>query len=67
MKTKVYLVFSATIFALVALVHLVRFLEGWTAQVGPWVVPGYASLICVLAAGSLAVWGALLARRFGRL
>jgi hypothetical protein len=67
MKTKAYLVFSASIFALVALVHLVRFLEGWSAQIGTWVVPGYLSLICVLGAGSLAAWGALLARRFGRL
>jgi hypothetical protein len=67
MKTKAYLVFSATIFALVALVHLVRFLEGWSAQVGTWVVPGYLSLLAFVVAGLLAAWGALLARRLGRI
>jgi hypothetical protein len=65
MKTKAYLVFSAVIFALVALAHLIRFLEGWNAQVGTWTIPADASLVCVIAASLLAVWGALLARRIG--
>jgi len=67
MKTKAYLVLSAAIFMLVAIAHLVRFLEGWTAQVGTWVIPSSASLVCVILAGLLAFWGAMLARRFGRL
>jgi hypothetical protein len=67
MKTKAYLVFSALIFALVALVHLVRFLEGWTAQIGTWTIPTSASLVCVIVAGLLAFWGAVLARRMGHL
>jgi hypothetical protein len=67
MKTKLYLVFSALIFALVALAHLVRFIEGWHAQVGTWTIPADASLVCVIVAGLLAIWGALLARRIGRL
>ncbi len=67
MKTKAYLVFSALIFAVVALVHLVRFLEGWPAQIGTWMVPVSASLVCVIVAGTLAAWGLTLARRIGRL
>ncbi len=67
MKTKMYLVFSAVIFALVALAHLIRFVEGWRAQVGTWVIPADASLVCVIAAGLLAIWGAMLASRIGRL
>jgi hypothetical protein len=67
MKTKAYLVFSALVFAMVALVHLVRFLEGWTAQIGTWMVPASASLVCVIVAGLLAAWGLTLARRFERI
>ncbi len=63
MKTKAYLIVSTMIFALVGLVHLLRFVMGWSAQVGTWSVPLWMSLLAVLVSLSIALWGVTLARR----
>jgi len=63
MKTKAYLIVSTVIFTVVALVHLLRFALGWSAQIGTWSVPLWMSLLAVLVSASVALWGMTLVRR----
>lgn len=58
-----YLTVSIAVFALVALVQLVRALAGLAVQIGPYAVPVAASWMLAIAAGALAVWGMRLLRR----
>ncbi|MBI2485060.1 hypothetical protein HYW18_02860 [Candidatus Uhrbacteria bacterium] len=53
---------SEAVFALVALLHLLRLVYGWSAQIGGWQVPMWASVVALVAAGFLA----LSARNLGR-
>jgi hypothetical protein len=53
MKTKQLLQVTGTIFALIALVHLWRALQGWPANIGGWDVPLWLSWIAVVVAGYL--------------
>ena len=62
-KTKYYLIVSALMFAFVAIVHLIRFVLGWTAQVGTFSVPLWMSLLTVVICGLVALWGLTLSRR----
>jgi hypothetical protein len=63
MKTKAYLIVSTVIFAVVAVVHLLRFALGWSAQIGTWSIPLWVSLLAVLVSVSIAMWGLTLVRR----
>lgn len=63
MKTKAYLIVSTLIFALVALVHLIRLTLGWSAQLGMTSIPLWLSVLVVLVSASIAVWGLTLVRR----
>jgi len=63
MKTKAYLIVSTIIFALVAVAHLVRFVLGWSAQIGTWDIPLWLSMLAILVSASFAIWGLSLARR----
>ena len=63
MKTKAYLIVSTIIFALVAVAHLVRFVLGWSAQIGTWDIPLWLSMLAILVSASFAMWGLSLARR----
>jgi len=63
MKMRAYLVVSTLVFALVAIVHLIRFVQDWTVQVGTWTVPHSASLGAVIVFAAFAIWGASLLRR----
>ena len=58
-----YLMVSIAVFALVALVQLVRALAGFEVQIGPYSVPVAASWALALAVGALAFWGMRLLRR----
>ena len=55
MNMKTYLAISGTLFALVAVLHLVRVLVGWDLVIDGWLVPMWASLLGVLVPGFLAV------------
>ena len=46
---------AVAVFALVAVVHLVRLFTGWEVIVNGYVVPEWASLAGVIVAGGLAV------------
>ncbi len=63
MTTKAYLIVSSSIFAVVAVVHLIRFLSGWAVQLGTWSVPLWPSALAVLISAAVAVWGLTLVRR----
>ena len=53
---RAYILISGAIFGVVALVHVVRLLLDWPAQVAGWVVPIWISWIAIFAAGALCVW-----------
>jgi hypothetical protein len=63
MKTRLYVVASALIFMLVAVGHMVRLMESWPVQVGPFSLPVWASVVAVLASAGVAVWGLSVLRR----
>lgn len=45
---------SGALFAIMALLQLLRIIFGWTAQIANWQVPIWASIIAVLITGTLA-------------
>ena len=61
--TKFYVAISAIIFALVALGHIVRLVQGWQVQLGPNDIPMLVSWVGLAVAAVLAIWGAMLLRR----
>ena len=63
MKTKAYVIVSTFIFALVAIMHLIRLTLGWSVQLGMTSVPLWVSVLAVLVSASVAIWGLTLVRR----
>jgi hypothetical protein len=61
--TKVYVAISAVIFALVAIGHIVRLVQGWEVQVGGMGVAMPVSWVALVISVVLAVWGGVLLRR----
>ena len=58
-----YLLISGVIFGLVAVLHLLRVVNGWPFQVGTWSVPMWPSWLGVLVPGVLCGWAFRLGRR----
>jgi hypothetical protein len=54
-----YAAVSALIFAVVAIVHLIRILRGWAVHIGPHSVPMSLSWIGLVIAALLAIWGVM--------
>ena len=52
-----YAIISASIFAIVAIVHLVRLIRGWKVQIGPRSIPMAASWVGLIISALLALWG----------
>jgi hypothetical protein len=52
-----YAAVSALIFAVVAIVHLIRIVRGWSVQIGSYAVPMSVSWIGLVIAAVLALWG----------
>ena len=63
MNTKDFVIVSTIIFALVAVMHLIRLVLGWSMVLGMTSVPFWASLLVLLISASLAIWGFSLVRR----
>ena len=63
MNTKAYLIVSTFIFAVVAVMHLLRLVLGWSVVLGMTSIPLWVSLLAVLVSASVAVWGLSLMRR----
>lgn len=55
-EVRVFLGLVAAAFALVAVLHLLRIVDGWAFAFGPWNVPMWVSVADVLVSGGLAVW-----------
>ena len=56
MSEKNYILISATIFGLVALLHFVRLLTHSSVQIGAIAVPLWGSLLGLLIAATLSIW-----------
>jgi hypothetical protein len=54
---KNYAMVSALVFAVVAIVQVLRLVNQWTVQVGPYTVPLGFSWIAVIVAATLSFWG----------
>jgi uncharacterized membrane protein YhaH (DUF805 family) len=52
-----YLTVTATLFLIVAVVHLLRIILGWHVEIGGLSIPLWVSWLAVLAAGALAYLG----------
>jgi hypothetical protein len=63
MNTKAYLIVSTFIFALVAVMHLIRLTLGWSVMLGMTSIPLWVSLLAVLVSAGIAIWGLTLVRR----
>ena len=57
MTQRTYIHITGTLFGLIALLHVVRLINGWPAVIGAWTVPLWMSAIGVVVAGFL-VWSA---------
>ena len=59
--TKGYLIVSALIFGLVALIHLVRAFNSWSFVIGPVTIPVLASWVGFIITASMCLWALRLA------
>ncbi|MEK7124698.1 MAG: hypothetical protein AAB877_03415 [Patescibacteria group bacterium] len=57
MKSQIYFITTAFIFAVIAVLHLLRIINGWLAVIGSFEVPMWLSWIAVAATGCLAYKG----------
>ena len=63
MSERVYIGVSAFIFDIVFLLHLLRIVFGWQAQIGDFIVPMWVSWVSLAVAGYLAVSAYFLLRK----
>ena len=63
MSQRAFIGVSGTIFAVIAVLHLLRALYGWPAQIGLLVVPTWVSWVSLLVAGYLAISALILLRK----
>ena len=57
MNRKTYVTLTATLFVVVALMHLLRIIFGWQAEISGLNIPFWVSWLGVLVAGALAHLG----------
>ena len=63
---RAYFQITGVVFGLIALVHAVRLILDWPAQVAGWVVPIWISWVAILVAGALCAWALRLVGRAQR-
>ncbi len=63
MNERNYLIISAVIFGVVAVIHLVRAVNGWAFELGPWNIPMWVSWIGAVIPAGLSVLGFRMAFR----
>ena len=66
MGQKTFSVVAGVVFAVVALLHLVRIYMNWTVVVGHWSIPRWVSWVGLIVAGGLAFFGLRLSARDAR-
>jgi hypothetical protein len=57
LNRQTYMTVTATLFLVVAIVHLLRIIFGWQVEIGGLSIPFWVSWLGVLAAGALAYLG----------
>ena len=57
LNRKTYMMVTATLFLVVAIMHLLRIIFGWSVEIGGLSIPFWASWLGVLVAGALAYFG----------
>ena len=57
MSRRAYLLVTAVIFSLIALLHLVRIIFGWSVMLASWSVPMWLSWGALIVTGALAYFG----------
>jgi uncharacterized membrane protein YhaH (DUF805 family) len=57
MNRNTYLAVTATLFLVMAIVHLLRIILGWHVEIGGLIIPFWVSWLAVLVAGALAYFG----------
>ncbi len=63
MNTKSYLIVSTLIFTVVAVMHLLRLVLGWSVMLGMTSIPLWVSVLALLISAGVAFWGLSLMRR----
>lgn len=63
MVNKDYSLFAGVIFAIIAVLHVLRIVFGWEAMIAGWSVPMWLSWIALLIAGYLGYTGFMLSRK----
>jgi hypothetical protein len=63
MDQKTFTLLAGVIFAIVALLHLLRIYMGWPVVIGDWTVPMWVSWIALVVAGGLSYLGLSFATR----
>ena len=56
MSERNYILISATIFGLVALLHFIRLFTHWSFQIGTFALPLWGSLLGLLIGATLSIW-----------
>ncbi|KQW58629.1 MULTISPECIES: hypothetical protein [unclassified Ensifer] len=62
MTEKTFLTIAAAIFGIVAMVHLVRILIGFSVVIDGWTVPMWVSWVGLIVSGGLSYYGAKFAK-----
>jgi uncharacterized protein involved in cysteine biosynthesis len=57
LNRKIYMTVTATLFLVVAIMHLLRIIFGWQVEIGGLSIPFWVSWLGVLVAGALAYLG----------
>jgi len=66
MNSKFYFIISGVIFAGVSLLHLVRSINGWQFQIGPFQLQNWLSYLGFVLAAALSVWAFRLVSQGGK-
>ncbi len=53
---RTYIQITGVVFGVMGLVHVVRLILDWPAQVAGWVVPTWISWVAIFVTGALCVW-----------
>ena len=64
-RMRAYLQISGVIFGIIGVLHVVRLLFDWPAEVSGWAVPLWISWMAILAAATLSFWAFHLLSRAG--
>ena len=57
MNRKTYMTVTATLFLIIGIVHLLRIIFGWQAEIGGLDIPFWVSWLALPVAGALAYFG----------